>query len=632
MRVVADIEADGLLDTVSRIWCIVCKDIDTHTVYSFIEDEITNGKFVEFAKNVSTWIGHNFIAYDHAVIERCVGYRIDPSSVVDTLIMSQLWWQGRPDGHSLESWGDALKYPKIHFDDWSKFTQEMLTYCINDVELNHKVYDTLVRKTEGWGYSLDLEHKMAWICRGMHDDGFAFDYSGAKQLEQELVRNLTAIDLSIEQEFPDKLTPIRVVTPRLTKFGTISKVGLGWHEGSDYTIFSANSPFTLCERVRFNPGSPKQVIERLNEFGWQPVDKTKGHIKAEKERDKTKLEKFKTYGWMLNERNFASLPASAPPAASLLVKRGLIAARLRTLTEWFGSYNPNTGRIHGTFNTLGTWTHRLSHVRPNLGNVAAAKSIKYNSEELKTLATDLGGRMRAFWRAQDYGYIGDSDSSHLVSADMDAAHLRIFAHLIQDKALAEAIDAGDKSKGTDVHTINMLKLGGICQDRDRSKTFIYTFLNGGGVGKVASIFGCSLDEARYGLDAFITSYPGLARLKKDILPAWAERGFFVGLDGRKVACDSAHAMMAGILQNYEAVLMKEANILWRKKADEVGYRYKQVNLVHDEFVTEVRGDRGIAMALGELQAQCITEVGVRHNLICPLRSSPAVGKTWLEIH
>jgi DNA polymerase-1 len=625
-NVILDLEADGLLDTVTTVWCIVCKDIDTGEIFTFHGDEL-HGKFKAFAETINICIGHNHIEFDLVVLDSLLGIQFDRAYVIDTLVLSKLYWQARPEGHSLAAWGIRLKSPKIEYNDWSRYSDEMLKYCIQDVELNHLVYLYLKQEMpeEIWAQSIRLEHDMAWVCRDMHDSGFSFDYERARVLERSLLQDLAELDSGIATAFPARLRAIREVLPRLTQHGTISRANIPRDFGGDFTALSEGSPFTWCEVVEFNAGSPKQVIERLNEFGWKPVDKTKGHLQAEKRGgNKDRLGHFREYGWQLNERNLATLPESAPDAARLLVKRGLIAARLRTLTEWFSSYNPHTGRVHGTFDTLGTWTHRLSHRKPNLGNIAAKKSIKYNTPELKELATNLGGTMRDFWRCEEDEY--------LVGTDMDSAHLRIFAHLINDPILAASIDSGDKAKGTDPHTINMHKLGRICPDRDRSKTFIYTFLNGGGVGKVASIFGCSFDDAKEGLDGFIESYPLLKHLKENVFPKWAERGYFLGLDGRKVACNSAHAMMAGILQNYEAILMKQANILWREIVSGKAIPYRQVNLVHDEFVTAVRSDYGIATEVGEIQAQCIAEVGVRNKLMCPLRGDSKVGKTWLEIH
>src|SRR5690606_31499638 len=137
-------------------------------------------------------------------------------------------------------------------------------------------------------------------------------------------------------------------------------------------------------------------------------------------------------------------------------------------------------------------------------------------------------------------------------------------------------------------------------------------------GKVSSIFGASPQKAKESLDSFIESYPGLKRFKDKDAKAWAKRGYFQVPDGRFVVCDSDHHMLAGYLQNYEATMMKKANLLWREKANALGLKYKQVNLVHDEFVTEVYGSEEDAWTMARLQSDAIREVGELYGLRCPM--------------
>jgi DNA polymerase I-like protein with 3'-5' exonuclease and polymerase domains len=91
-------------------------------------------------------------------------------------------------------------------------------------------------------------------------------------------------------------------------------------------------------------------------------------------------------------------------------------------------------------------------------------------------------------------------------------------------------------------------------------------------------------------------------------------------------------MLAGYLQNGESVVMKHANRLWRQWADEAGINYKQVNDVHDEWQTEVKGSRDEAEALAELQQRSIEQTGRDLNVYCPLAGSSSIGKNWYETH
>jgi DNA polymerase-1 len=215
---------------------------------------------------------------------------------------------------------------------------------------------------------------------------------------------------------------------------------------------------------------------------------------------------------------------------------------------------------------------------------------------------------------------------------MESAHLRIFAHLIDDPEFTQSLISGRKEDGTDPHSLNKKKLGELCPDRDRAKTFIFSFLNGAAAPKVATIFDCSLQDARRVLDEYTNAYPGLQYLKSHVMPRDAERGYFVGLDGRLVVCAEERLLIGAYLQNAEAVIMKHANVRWQDELRSQGISFRQVNLVHDEFVTECPAEHSIACHVGRVQAEAIRIVGEQFNLRCPLAGEYKVGKDWLEVH
>lgn len=614
MRLVFDIETDGLVNP-TKVHCIVAIDTDTNEEYIY---DGTDGKaLVDFAglvSKASQVIGHNIIDFDLVWLDKLLNITVPNGVVLDTLVLSRLFNYNLPGGHSLEAWGEILKHPKIGLEikDWSALTPEMLERCINDARLNVKVYRTLKsriidRADKAFDRAIVLEHQTAFICRSMHIDGFKFDKQSASLLLSSLQDRLSVLDKELLDAFPPKARDDGVITPRLTKSGTISRSNMRWYQGSDWTIFEEGCQFTRIKWEPFNPGSPAQIVERLNDAGWKPTVKTKSGE-----------------SWQVNEENLATLPDSAPIAARRLVERIMLASRVRTLEEWLKAYSETTGRVHGKFVGLGTSSHRMAHRAPNMGNVAAHKSIKYKGEYLKKEAAELGGIMRSLWVA--------SPDHWLVGTDMDGAHLRIFAHLINDKELIDALVSGDKLTGTDPHTLNKIKLGDVCRDRDLAKTAVYSFLNGAGAGKFASIFGCSYSEARDSLNRFIESYPGLKEFKSKFVPKYAKRGFFQGPDGRLVACNSEHHMLAWMLQNYEAVMMKQANVWWQDELKKDSIDFKQVNFVHDEWQTEVRGDVRIAEHVGQVQARAIRRVGEHFGIRCPMAGNYEVGKNWLETH
>ena len=189
-----------------------------------------------------------------------------------------------------------------------------------------------------------------------------------------------------------------------------------------------------------------------------------------------------------------------------------------------------------------------------------------------------------------------------------------------------------KEDGTDIHNLNRAALVLSHLTRDDAKTFIYAWLLGAGNSKVGRILGCSTPAAKKAVGSFVERTKGLSKLKSGLIKRDAARGYFEGLDGRKVLCPSEYLMLAGYLQNGEAVIMKRANWLWDKWCTEEGLNYKQSNFVHDEWQTEVCGTYEEAQRVGELQCKSLVSVGEELGLFCPMSGETKIGRTWLDTH
>lgn len=622
-----DLEANGL--NPDKIWIITCVDVACPDGDAYVFRHTDNFKgFKELHDQVDTWVIHNGLGYDHWVIKKLLPpeLHLPQDKIVDTLILSRMLRFNAEMGHSLEAWGIRLGSSKGKFNGpWDEFTEEMVPYGIQDARLCAKIYNWIKPKLLKPEYmkAIEVEHKMACVCWEMKQRGFAFDYAKALEVYQDVSSRLAKVDQEVLQAFPPKPKPDRVVIPKAKKDGTLSTVGLRSlvEDGMDLSWFSPDSPFTVFTWEEFNPGSPKQVVQRLNEAGWKPTEKTKGHIDAERAKDKEAVARFKKEGWKVSEENLKTLPDNAPPGAKKLVERIIYASRKRTLEEWFQAYNHSDGRIHATFNSLGAWTHRMSHKEPNLGNIAAEKSLKYNGEYLAGIVKEFGKTMRSLWCV--------APNNWQVGTDAEGIQLRILAHYINDPDFTHAIVAGKKEDGTDIHTLNQKALG-YCKTRDNAKQFIYSWLLGAQAGKVSSILDCSIKQAKDAMDNFVESYPGLRKLKYDIIPKDAERKFFIGLDGRPVYCDEERLMLAGYLQNGEACVMKHATIDWLSKVDPK--LVWLINFVHDEWQSEVIGTKDFANSIGALQADSIRITGENLKCLCPLSGSYSVGKNWQQTH
>jgi len=617
--VICDIETERL-DNPQKIWVIVCKEVESGKVHVFREPQRNPREFLSYAKKVSGYVGHNFISFDAPVLLALLGLAIRPVDILDTLVVSRLLNTNIEGGHSLEAWGQRLGHHKIPFSDFSALTEDMVKYCIQDVEVNYQLFLRFKPfiYSKLWRKALRLEHDIAYVCYEMQRNGFQFDTTKADLLSKDIYLKVSALEQELQRAFPPRSKLVREITPKATKHGTIHRQDFRWLSDGDLTPFSVGAPFSLIEFEPFNPRSTTQVVERMNEAGWTPYEKTKGHIKAERDGDIEKLRHYAVYGYKVSEANLSTLPKDAPEASRKLAQFLLLSNRYSVLTEWLNAVVRPSNRIHGNFNHIGAWTHRMSHSNPNMANIPSGDSLY--AEEFRSLWTVPEDKL-------------------LVGVDADGIQLRVLAHYMDDKDFTASLVSGDKTRGTDPHTLNKLALGDVCKDRDVAKTFIYAWLLGAAAAKVAQILSCSIHEAKQAINNFLERYPGLKHLKKKQIPQDAKRGYFEGFDGRLVLCDSEHLMLAGYLQNGESVVMKTANLIWLKELRNRKIPFKQVNFVHDEWQTEVPNDPDIARTVAEIQADAIRQAGEVLNLRCPMAGSImnahkklAIGRTWSETH
>lgn len=145
LETVFDIEADGLLDTVTKIHCLVAKD-RLGTITLATHDDIRT--FFERAyKGKTILIGHNIIGYDLRAVERILGVKPE-CQIIDTLPLS---WYLNHDRvkHGLEEYGEDFGVPKPKIDDWQNQTLEEYAHrCQQDVEINWKLWKQLKRKLQ----------------------------------------------------------------------------------------------------------------------------------------------------------------------------------------------------------------------------------------------------------------------------------------------------------------------------------------------------------------------------------------------------------------------------------------------------------------------------------------------------
>ena len=582
MRIVLDIETTTDL---KKIHVVVTKDIDTGEVRVWRAATGLN----DYLSKATLLIGHNIISFDAPILNRIWKTKIRLSQLFDTLIASRLLDPSREQGHSLEAWGRTLGVQKINYRAiwlWlNDFTGEQISkeekvpdgvefdfphralmehYCIRDVEVCAHLYLKLHNELNEKHFSqesIDLEHKVAAIIAEQERNGFKLDTVYATVLLASIKGRMAEIYEQMQHRWP----PYEVARVS-EKTGKQLKPLL----------------------VTFNPGSRKQIGEKLIELGWKPKQFTE------------------TGQPIVDEGVLSKLDI---PEAKLIADYLMLQKRVAQIESWLEAVKDD-GRVHGKVITNGAVTGRMTQSSPNMAQIPNAGSV-------------YGHECRECWTVED--------GNVLVGCDASGLELRMLAHYMKDEDYTKSVVYGSSKDGTDIHTKNQHAAG--LPTRDAAKTMIYAFLYGAGPAKIGSIVPgpekMASNRGQAIINKFLKATPALASLKTRVAKQ-AAKGWVPGLDGRRIWVRSEHAALNSLLQGAGAIVMKKALCLFYDKIKENKWKVKLVANVHDEFQFECPPD--IAELAGKAARMSIIEAGEHYKLRCPLDGEYKIGKSWKETH
>jgi len=576
MKLVFDIETDDIKAT--KIWCIVCQDLDTKKIYKFNPDNLEEG--LKLLESADTLIGHNIIGFDIPVIKDLTGVDLNTKTIIDTLVMSRLFNPVRDGGHGLEIWGYRLKFPKIDFKQFKYYSDEMLDYCVNDVKLNTEVYNYLLNEGKDFSKdSLDIEHEVFKIMKQQEENGFKFNSIEASIFLATLREKIQDIEKEVQKVFVPKLVDIKEVVPKLKKDGELSKQGLTDDEYENILMSGNHEPFMRRKLVEFNLGSRKQIGEYLIEFGWKP-------------------DKFTPTGQpIVDEGTLAKIKNI--PEAKLIAEYLLLQKRIAQITSWVEAVQED-GRVHGFVIPNGTITGRMTHRNPNMAQVPS-------------ISSEYGSECRSFWCVDE--------GKKLVGIDASQLELRLLAHYMDDEEYTYEITRGD------IHTHNQ-KLAGL-KSRDEAKVFIYALCYGAGNAKLGKMVGGNSATGGKLRKRFFGSQPAFATLTDKVQRA-TQKGYLKGLDGRKLFVRSEHSALNTLIQGAGSIAMKKALVDLDSLLRLNSIDYKFVANIHDEWQIEVKESQ--AEFTGSLAVESIIKAGEYFNLRCPLDGEYKIGNNWYETH
>lgn len=681
MRLLFDLESDGLLEQMTRLHCVVIQDVDTDEVFEFADQPgyRPTREAVEMLAAADEIIGHNIIGFDVPAIQKIHPDFKPKNRVLDTLVLARLFWpeiansdealvkskkmkpqmRGR---YSLESFGIRLGEDKGDYseimkakglDPWAEWNPEMQSYNVQDVVVNRKLYNYAMKCWRGEdpkGFGVAYSDRSVWlemdvqrIVQRQYRWGFTFNRKKAEAFYVTLVAERERLEAQIKEAFPPFWSSGGVVVPkkaRAVQRKDLPPIGTDKKGNPIYPKehFSPDAPYTKIVLTDFNAGSGQHIEKRLKaKYGWQPNEFTpSGQAKTD-------------------ESTLSLLPY---PEAKLLTAYMTVAKRIGQLAEGNQAWlkKEMNGRIHGSVLTLGAVTRRMTHSNPNLAQVP--KVGKPHGAECRELFTSSKG-----WE--------------LVGCDADALELRCLAGYMayyDGGDYIKTVLSGDKSQGTDMHSVNcralsmdpkkMYPVGGEMQSgRDIAKTWFYAFIYGAGDFKLGAIMGimsspnATIEAGKKSRADFLAGLPALGKLTEAVVekafgkPEWVRtgrtrkktppstwknppRGFLVGLDGGKIRVRHRHAALNTLLQSAGAIIMKLALVILDKDLQDLGMvpgeDYEFCANVHDEWQIDVKPQH--VETVMEVAAQSIKKAGDELNFACPLAGNSDRGFNWKDTH
>ncbi|MDG1821150.1 MAG: DNA polymerase I [Methylophilaceae bacterium] len=361
-----------------------------------------------------------------------------------------------------------------------------------------------------------------------------------------------------------------------------------------------NKAYELADQ-KFNLGSPKQLQEILfDQLGIKPIKKTPSGKPS------------------TDEDVLQTLALDYPLPKVLLEYRGLAKLKSTYTDKLPKMINPNTGRVHTSYNQAVAITGRLASSDPNLQNIP--------------VRTAEGRRIREAFIAPA--------GAHIVSADYSQIELRIMAHLSKDAGMLSAF-----ANHEDIHRATAAEVFGIDQEKVESEQRRFAKVINFGLIYGMSAFGLAQNlniersAAKSYIDRYFARYPGVRQYMDDTRELAKEKGYVETYFGRRLwvpeinspngtrRAGAERAAINAPMQGTAADLIKLAMIAVHNWLVSEGLQTKLIMQVHDELVLEVPDDE---LALVKLTLPTLMQNVARLDV--PLLAEVGVSNNWEGAH
>jgi len=464
-----------------------------------------------------------------------------------------------------------LNYQTIHIDELignrgkdqknmrDLLPQQIYEYACEDADVSLKLKNILAKELKNQGVEklfYDIEMPLVPVLVALECNGVRIDTDSLKQSSVEFTNRLQEIEKEI--------------------YGLANET--------------------------FNISSPKQVGDIL--FGkLRLVEKPK----------KTKTGQFVT-----SEEVLESLRNKHEIVGKILDYRGLKKLLSTYIDALPQLINPQTGKIHTSFNQAVTATGRLSSSNPNLQNIP--------------IREEDGKKIRE-------AFIPDDDCEFF-SADYSQIELRIMAHLSGDANMIEAFNSGHDIHAATAAKIYKVPIEEVTPDmRRKAKTANFGIIYGISVFGLAERMNVDRKEAKELIDGYFATYPQIKSYMDKSIELARNQGYVETIFHRKrylPDINSRNATVRGYaernainapIQGSAADIIKVAMSRIHQQFVSYNLKAKMILQVHDELNFSVPKEEKALV-----EKIVIKEMESAYPMQVPLKADCGWGNNWLEAH
>lgn len=358
---------------------------------------------------------------------------------------------------------------------------------------------------------------------------------------------------------------------------------------------------------QFNINSPQQLSEVLFDIlELEPPDRTR----------KTASGYYSTAASVLEQLR------DEHPIVELVLEHREVAKIKSTYADALrDQINPETGRVHTSYNQTGSVTGRLASSEPNLQNIP--------------IRTELGRQIRKAFTA--------APENVLLTVDYSQIELRVVAHVSQDEAMLQAF-----AEDQDIHATTAAAVFGVALDevdpemRRRAKAVNFGLLYGMSPFGLTRSTDLTLAEAEDFVEAYFERFPGMKRYLDQTREKARRDGYVETLLGRRryfpqlkqggppvsqqAKARAEREAINAPIQGTAADIIKLAMLRLPDALDEAGLSARMLLQVHDELVFE----------LPEIELEPSLPIIQRvmqsaYELDVPLKTDAKYGPNWYDM-